>query len=328
MEYIIVCLILLAFIYFVVFSGRGKSKPSNPYDAFAMTGIGRGVGNGVFRSRKIKKNKKPKEFYITGEIAGAVLSEKLEPEFEVVPVTEPYNTDKKNKQLDSCLNPLEKEQLSEKEQPPEKINNNDFFSIDDEKSDDLVREILAQEKLSKKEIDSFVPPQNQNRIDKDLVEALEQVHLEEELQRKKTDDEFLGQPQRKSSTGRYFAKGESVVETSKEKEQDILASLGIDELLKEVNQIKEQYNGQSQPQPSTLNYNDDSDDSDEEINSVIFQKKVNNILSQLPDIEDLKESKKPSIKVEKLWTSKRNYERSQAVDEWRAKLGLKNLDDI
>lgn len=329
MEYIFVCLMLLAFVYFVVFSGRGKDKPRNPYDAFAMTGIGRGGSNGVFRSRKIKNNKKRREFYITGEIAGAVLGEKSELEFEVKPVTEPYKKYSKN---DQDQNQDQDDQHKHYTIPIEKEkdeNQVDSLKMEDQESEKIVREILApyQEDLSKKEVNSFVPPQHQNNIDKDLVDALEQVQLEEELQRKKTDNDFFGKKKRKASTDRYFPKGESVIDANKEKEQDILASLGIDDLLKEVNQIKEMYNDstsqKSEPSSTTL-----SDERHEEMDSKTFQRKVNDILNQLPNIEDLKGNELPKVKAEKLWTRKKSYERSQAVDEWRAKLGLKNFDDV
>merc|ERR1711976_228950 len=114
--------------------------PRNPYDAFAMTGIGRG-GNGVFRSRKIKNNKKRREFYITGEVAGAVLSEKSEPEFEVKPVTEPYkkktpdkNTDKDNQPNKHYTIPIEKQKDEQQV---------DSLEIEDQESEKIVREILA-----------------------------------------------------------------------------------------------------------------------------------------------------------------------------------------
>merc|ERR1711976_697733 len=132
-----------------VFSGRGKDKPRNAYDAFAMTGIGRGGGNGVFRSRKIKTKKKRRAFDITGELAGAVLGEKSELEFEVKPVTEPYKKYKEHNQDDQDKNDQHKHYTIPIEQDEKQ---GDSLDMEDQESEKIVREILApfQETCQKK----------------------------------------------------------------------------------------------------------------------------------------------------------------------------------
>ena len=293
-----------------------------------MTGIGR--INSLYRSRKIKKNKnKRKEFYITGEIAGAMLNEQLEePSFEVKPVTEPYRKTKTETMEDISSDiQYENEERQEQREYEQAPVEHTPLSIEEQESEQILREILApiQENLHKKE--PFVSAQHQNNIDRALVEALEQSQLEEELQRQKTDkDSSFNNGQKKLSTDRYYPKVETIHE-SPDHTNDVLSSLGINQILDEVKQIKELYGEQNNSEPFPHTLPSDSTNDNDEMNSRIFQKKVNDILGQIPNIEDLKEPQN-NVHVEKLWTRKRNYDRSKTVDEWRAKLGLKNFDDI